>query len=523
MRTLLKKDLKFYNEPVDLQIAAIRRDGGTQARAGLNEETVEDYMQAVDNQAHFPPVVVYHDGKDYWLADGFHRIEAYQRTGRMSISADMRQGTRRDAILHAAGANAAHGLRRTNADKRRAVETLLRDEEWSKWSDREIARMCAVSQPLVSQIRKTLTDNIISEKTYTTKHGTTTTMDTSNVGKKQPPMPAPEPEPEPEEEDIPEEAMQWAEGVLGVNQQPELPNLPPGWYYQDSSNPDDIIAINRNNHEQISGFCETHEQAAAAAWQVHLDQRLYGDELDALGDRACRHYEMLALQKMNYFYAHYEYDDRKLLYMVFWNKGAKYRILRSNIPAFINQVPGYESLMMLIDAPAETIDVDRELERQQPAKARIIDMPEEQREAMMAELESLGYDVKYHKGCITNNRKGAPGHMTENLYYVEEFEKRLKVSRDNFEREQQRQAERERMRQEIAKRREEYQNLPEQQPVAHPTIKQCMVDAYKLIKAGDTHGAKLQAERFRAHPDIAGIIGHAIWGMQCAMEEDSDG
>jgi hypothetical protein len=81
----------------------------------------------------------------------------------------------------------------------------------------------------------------------------------------------PEPEPEPEEEDIPEEAMQWAEGVLGVNQQPELPNLPPGWYYQDSSNPDDIIAINRNNHEQISGFCETHEQAAARAWEIHQE------------------------------------------------------------------------------------------------------------------------------------------------------------------------------------------------------------------------------------------------------------
>jgi hypothetical protein len=64
--------------------------------------------------------------------------------------------------------------------------------------------------------------------------------------------------------------------------------------------------------------------------------------------------------------------------------------------------------------------------------------------------------------------------------------------------------------------------LPEQQPVAHPTIKQCMVDAYKLIKAGDKERAHLQAQRFRAHPDIAGIIGHAIWGMQCAMEEDME-
>jgi hypothetical protein len=67
--------------------------------------------------------------------------------------------------------------------------------------------------------------------------------------------------------------MQWAEEVLGVNQQPELPNLPPGWYYQDSSNPDDIIAINRNNHEQTSGFCETHEQAAARAWKTFAATR----------------------------------------------------------------------------------------------------------------------------------------------------------------------------------------------------------------------------------------------------------
>jgi hypothetical protein len=63
--------------------------------------------------------------------------------------------------------------------------------------------------------------------------------------------------------------------------------------------------------------------------------------------------------------------------------------------------------------------------------------------------------------------------------------------------------------------------LPEQQPVAHPTIRQCMIDAYRLIKAGDKEGAHLQAQRFRAHPDIAGIIGHAIWGMQCAMEGDT--
>lgn len=39
----------------------------------------------------------------------------------------------REAILFIVGANASHGLRRTNADKRRTVERLLADEEWRGW------------------------------------------------------------------------------------------------------------------------------------------------------------------------------------------------------------------------------------------------------------------------------------------------------------------------------------------------------------------------------------------------------
>lgn len=41
-----------------------------------------------------------------------------------------------------------------NADKRRAVETLLRDEEWSKWSDREVAKRAGVSHLFVANLRK---------------------------------------------------------------------------------------------------------------------------------------------------------------------------------------------------------------------------------------------------------------------------------------------------------------------------------------------------------------------------------
>src|SRR5262245_583352 len=113
-----------------LALDLIRTDGGTQARAGLDPDTVAAYTETYtelsyqrNGLAQMPPIVVFYDGADYWLADGFHRLAAYRRFidgGKASASprallTDVRQGTRRDAVLYACGANADHGLRRTNA------------------------------------------------------------------------------------------------------------------------------------------------------------------------------------------------------------------------------------------------------------------------------------------------------------------------------------------------------------------------------------------------------------------------
>lgn len=83
--------------------------------------------------------------------------------------------------------NAQHGKRRTNADKRRSVMRLLEDEKWGKWSDREIAKRCGVGNRMVSDTRRSLCQNHSDDsapRTYTTKHGTTATMNTSNIGSK---------------------------------------------------------------------------------------------------------------------------------------------------------------------------------------------------------------------------------------------------------------------------------------------------------------------------------------------------
>lgn len=168
-----------------LLISKINRNGGTQSRAQLDEKTVELYKADYLKGDIFPHVVVFFDGSEYWLADGFTRTEARERAGFKVISAEIKQGTQRDAILYSAGANASHGLRRSSADKRRAVVMLLEDHEWGKWSDRQIAKKTKTSHPYVGKIRNELesTGNIssVSERTFS-RNGHITTMKTKEIG-----------------------------------------------------------------------------------------------------------------------------------------------------------------------------------------------------------------------------------------------------------------------------------------------------------------------------------------------------
>ncbi|MBK8763078.1 MAG: hypothetical protein IPM03_22345 [Sulfuritalea sp.] len=145
-----------------IELSKIRIDGGTQTREKLNEATVKEYIEAINAGATFPPVTLFFDGSNYWLADGFHRYFATKKAGKKQIHEDITPGTQRDAVLHSLGANTAHGLPRSNKDKQRAVETLLNDPEWSNWSNREIAEKCAVSHGYVNTLRDKMKSGHVS-------------------------------------------------------------------------------------------------------------------------------------------------------------------------------------------------------------------------------------------------------------------------------------------------------------------------------------------------------------------------
>ena len=165
-----------------IPVSHIRRIREIQSRVEMNGETVQEYTAAMKDGEQFPPIVVFPDGNGgYVVADGFHRLNAAKNAKLETIAAEVHDGGPRDAILYSAGANIRHGLRRSNDDKRRAVLMLLEDTEWSRWSNREIARRTGVSDPTVAKYREELSAknsqiDMFDDTRTVTRNGTTYEM-----------------------------------------------------------------------------------------------------------------------------------------------------------------------------------------------------------------------------------------------------------------------------------------------------------------------------------------------------------
>lgn len=148
-----------------INLSEIDIDRSVQVRAKLNEETVVEYTEHITaKRPPMPPVVVF--GPDsrgkYFLSEGWHRVAAHRKAGRTAIQATIRDGGWKEALEHALGSNAQHGLRRSNADKRRAVELALK--HWPTWSQSMIADKCGVHVNTVATIKPQVPQNVVPDK-----------------------------------------------------------------------------------------------------------------------------------------------------------------------------------------------------------------------------------------------------------------------------------------------------------------------------------------------------------------------
>ena len=134
-----------------LPLKEIRLDGDTQPRVEMSQKIVDEYATEMAEGADFPPVSVMYDGDKYWLYDGFHRYHAACQLGREWIPAQVKEGTREEAVWESLGANKTHGLRREHRDKANAVRKAL--SVWPGRTDSYIAAHIGVDHKTVTKHR----------------------------------------------------------------------------------------------------------------------------------------------------------------------------------------------------------------------------------------------------------------------------------------------------------------------------------------------------------------------------------
>lgn len=142
----------------NIAIDNIEATAATQVRVKLDKGVIEAYQEELEAGADFPAIVVFREENTerFILADGFHRLYAAVNLDWKEIVCEVHEGKMIDALMYALGANHGHGLRRTNKDKRHAVEMALKDPEISRYSQEEIADICRVTRQTVNRIHNQL-------------------------------------------------------------------------------------------------------------------------------------------------------------------------------------------------------------------------------------------------------------------------------------------------------------------------------------------------------------------------------
>ena len=154
-------DVKISAVPMD----RIKTDPEIQMRTKDSQETLDEYERLYRANVVLPPPVVFIDSiGECWLADGNYRLRARRLVGDEheeypNIVCVVHKGTRQDAIWYAVAANQKHGLQRTRADTRRAVEMALKHPTGAKLSDNAIAGHCGVDHKTVASVRAEMIDS----------------------------------------------------------------------------------------------------------------------------------------------------------------------------------------------------------------------------------------------------------------------------------------------------------------------------------------------------------------------------
>jgi ParB-like chromosome segregation protein Spo0J len=119
------------------------------------EPVISRYAEIMQEQD-MPPIVVFHDGKKWWLADGLYRLKATKQNGTDKVLCEVLKGTKKDAVWYASGANREHGQPLKPSERRRALTNVLKAGFGVDKTDSQLSTQIGLSRKVVSSVRNTL-------------------------------------------------------------------------------------------------------------------------------------------------------------------------------------------------------------------------------------------------------------------------------------------------------------------------------------------------------------------------------
>ena len=143
-----------------IRLVDIDTKAGTQMREVLNQELIAEYRDLIVDaksrgEKHpLPPGDVFRSPEGHiTMGGGFHRFFAHQQANETEMECRVHAGGVKEAIIFACQDNETHGLRRTNADRRKAALTVLAMPENKDLSNVAVAKLANVSEAFIRNIR----------------------------------------------------------------------------------------------------------------------------------------------------------------------------------------------------------------------------------------------------------------------------------------------------------------------------------------------------------------------------------
>ena len=109
--------------------------------APLDERIVTSYIQEIEPTRSCSALKACFDGTDYWLFDGYHRLEAMRRLGFNTCAVQIFKGSRRDAFRRYIKDKLRSAQWESRNVFKHCLHILTEDKEWSNLDASKLATL----------------------------------------------------------------------------------------------------------------------------------------------------------------------------------------------------------------------------------------------------------------------------------------------------------------------------------------------------------------------------------------------